>query len=199
MNRLTALLATVLFTVALAGTASTAVANVAIGTPGLLVRFTGRPTLTAGSQSTTCTVVLGIQLNRSIRKSAGSVIGTVLASPASSISACSAPASAGTVLAGMTLRYVSFSGTLPNGITAIRAVASPALFSLNTSVGTCLYTGTVNVNIPVSGMNVNSATISATGLTTSGPGILCSSFLNNASITNGGLSANLTIPLTLLN
>jgi hypothetical protein len=184
---------------AFAFAASAASASVAIGTPGLLTTASGVLTLSANGNVITCNVSLGIQLQSRITKTSGALVGSVLASPTSTITNCNLGVTQGTVLSGITLTYVSFAGTLPN-ITQVNAQSTNAAFSLNipAAFGVCLFRGSVNVTLPVSGGSVSSATLSGTNsLTTSGPAIGCGG-VSPASL-NGTLALSLRVALTLLN
>lgn len=128
----------------LATTASTASASRGLQVTNAVALATANGTLTVniGGINIACTVTLGISLNRSIAKSAGVPIGTVLPSPASNFSNCNLGITA-TFLSGGGITYSGFTGTLPN-ITSIGAVINaPFLANVPFIGGSCLYTGPI--------------------------------------------------------
>lgn len=102
----------------------------------------GNVTITKPSFTFICRLTLGIAVNSSIAKAALAQIGAVQLSPASSISACNLGVT-GTILNGITIGYLSFTGVLPN-ITAINARSNNfAILWQLPIIGSCLYTGAV--------------------------------------------------------
>jgi hypothetical protein len=165
------LLAAIVFG-ASAGSA-TAATGASVTNGATLATASGRVTMNAGGINENCTVRLGMTLNSSIAKRAGTTIGTVqsTASGGSSITNCDL-STEGTVLHGIVVRYTSFAGTLPN-ITRINASAPLAGFLLQLPIfGSCLYQGTVNAvfNRNVTTLEITSVAISGTGLTGSPSG-----------------------------
>jgi len=140
------LIAGLVATIAMGAAVSSATASTGASvTNGVtLAAANGSLTLAAGL-NIICNVTLGLALQPSIAKSPGALIGNVLPSGTTSrIDNCNAGVT-GTVLSGITVRYVSFIGNLPN-INAINGVSTDAAFELNIpSIGqSCLYTGSVN-------------------------------------------------------
>jgi hypothetical protein len=159
----------VLAIVAMGASVSTATASRGASVNASLATATGILTLTASGLTVTCTVRLGIQLSSSIAKSSGALIGSILLSPASTITNCNLGIT-GTVLNGITVTYSGFTGTLPN-ITSILGNTTNAAFLLQLPIfGSCLYRG---------------GTIAST-FNRSGGGLITTVGLNGSGLTSSG-------------
>lgn len=167
-------------TIAMGAAVSTA--NAATGasvTNGVtLAAANGSLTLTAGI-NIICDVTLGLALNRSIAKTTGAQIGSILLSGSgSNIANCNGGVT-GVVLNGITVGYASFTGDLPD-IETINGLSRNAAFQLNIPAirGTCLYTGSVpaTFNRDVLSGAIDTVDLSASNsLASSGPSANCPS------------------------
>lgn len=172
MCRRTLLNALLLAAVALTALSATASATrLSIADADGLASASGVLTLVSSGITTSCNVTLGLSLPRSITKAPSvDLAGLLPSGGGSTVAGCSGIMRSVVILTGVTKRYQSFAGTLPN-IASITSVSqgSGFLVQFNSPVSAgCLY--------PTNGITVqlvrNIATRAITSATLSTPGTL---------------------------
>lgn len=104
--------------------------------------------------------------------------------------AAAAPNNTGTILAGTTVRYASFTGTLPSALSAINISSDNAGFSINTLAGQCLFRASTTNPLTGLSLTVSSSTITAARFTNDGIDRASGSILCPAS---GAINGTLTV------
>lgn len=147
MRMIRSMLITTAIVITALAVSGTAVASRGISLSATSIGAGGRLTMNGGWM---CNFLLMVATSsRTVSKTPGVDQGTI----AGTVSGCSGGwlTGAGTVLAGIALRYQSFSGSLPN-ITTL-TISSPNFgIQFATIVGPCLYGGNLTgLNLPLSG------------------------------------------------